>query len=186
MHRYIPTEQLRYQYPQKEGFYHESDSLEALSDERAATARELLLKSVHLELSRLVLAGTSDGTPAAGGDSTRENPGILGDLYTLLRASTTPAVGEMLQETIGFVRHAGIAAETVEKLEDMRESLVALTVLAADVAADDQWVKGAATTKQVSSNLQQCVDSFLVCDVATELRVLGSSFASFCACGVVC
>ena len=68
----------------------------------------------------------------------------------------------------------------------MRESLVALTVLAADVAADDQWVKGAATTKQVSSNLQQCVDTFLVCDVATELCVRGSSFASFCACGVVC
>jgi hypothetical protein len=98
----------------------------------------------------------AEDSVAAVDDSTHENPGLLDDLYTLLRASRTPAAGEILQETISFVRHAGMSAENIDKLEEMRESIVALTVLAADVADHDgQRIKGAAATKQLARDLQQ-------------------------------
>ena len=162
IHRYIPTEQLRYQYPQPEGVYHDSGSVTALQDEKAATARELLLKSVHLELGRLVLSDRvqevqfdkSQDTPS--GNSTREAPGLLDDLYTLLRASRTPAVGEMLQETIRFVRRAGVRPEAVAKLEGMGESLVTLTDrMATDVPDQGQWPQRVSTMKQISEDLKR-------------------------------
>ena len=160
VHRYIPTEQLRYQYPQPEGFYHARDSLAALNDEKAAIARELLLRSVQLELSRLVLGSSADMPQSKHSADTvdcsaQENTRLLDDLYTLVRASRTPAVAEMLLETITFVRRAGVVAETVGKLEEMRESLLALTVLAADTEDHGQWLQGASTMKQVSRDLER-------------------------------
>ena len=162
-HRYIPTEQLRYQYPQPQGFYHDSGSLMDLEDERAATARELLLKSVRLELGRLVLADRVAEVPlqkscedVAGHNSNREDPGLLDDLYALLRASRTPAVGEMLQETIRFVRRAGVRPEAVAKLEEMGERLVTLTDwMATGVADQGQWPQRVSTMKQISEDLKR-------------------------------
>ena len=155
VHRYIPTEQLRYQYPQPEGFYHDNGSVMALQDEKAATARELLLKSVHLQLGRLVFTD-SQNTPS--GNSTREAPRLLDDLYTLLRASRTPAVGEMLQETIRFVRRAGLGPKAVAKLEEMGESLVTFTDwMATGVMGTDQgqWPQRASTMQQISQDLKR-------------------------------
>lgn len=125
----------------------------ALQDEKAATARELLLKSVHLQLGRLVLTD-SQHTPSD--NSTREAPMLLDDLYTLLRASRTPAVGEMLQETISFVRRAEVGPEAVAKLEEMGESLVTLTDwMATGVADEGQWPQRVSRMKQISEDLKR-------------------------------
>eukprot|EP01046_Picozoa_sp_COSAG06_P098087 COSAG06_NODE_44182_length_365_cov_1.421053_1_plen_108_part_01 len=108
---------MRYQYPQPEGVYYAPGSIEALADEQAATARELLQKSVQLELSRLAV---DDGS--AGGQTAYGKAELIEDLYTLLDASTTPAVGEVLQETISFVHRAGVSAEAIGRLEDVHDS----------------------------------------------------------------
>ena len=153
VHRYIPTEQLRYQYPKPEGFYHDSGTVMALQDEKAATARELLLKSVQLQLGRLVL---TDNQYTVSGSSTREAPRLLDDLYTLLRASRTPAVGAMLQETIRYVRRVGVGPEAVAKLEEISESLVTLTDwMARGVADQGQWPQRISTMKHIAHDLKR-------------------------------
>ena len=102
--RYIPAEQLRYQYPELDNVYHDADSEEARADALAANGRAAVMDAVHVQLSKAKIAnGYTDS--------------FLDDMYVLLGASRDVRVGEVLQQTISYLNgRVGVSSTVVEAL----------------------------------------------------------------------
>ena len=78
--RYIPAEQLRYQYPEAAGVYHDPDSEEARTDAVAAAGRAAVLDSVQLQLSTPQFGGTGSSADLSESVGGYGKPQLLDDL----------------------------------------------------------------------------------------------------------